>query len=98
MTEEIDIADHSHHPARGSTGDVEAGVPFAIVDVLSTDPLSGNPVAVVDMAGVDTPEPQQVTWMQAVAREFNQAETTFVLLPYGRPRTSDPHTQVPGRR
>lgn len=75
------MADHSRHPSRGSTGDVEAGVPFAIVDVFGTDPLSGNPVAVVDMAGVDIPEPRLVTWMQAVAREFNQAETTFVLPP-----------------
>ncbi|WP_448612323.1 PhzF family phenazine biosynthesis protein [Geodermatophilus sp. URMC 60] len=75
------MAAPARHAARASSGDVGAGVPFAIVDVFGTDPLTGNPVAVVDLAGVDAPEPQQVLWMQAVAREFNQAETTFVLPP-----------------
>jgi trans-2,3-dihydro-3-hydroxyanthranilate isomerase len=75
------MAAPARQAARASSGDVGAGVPFAFVDVFGTDPLTGNPVAVVDLAGVDAPEPQQVTWMQAVAREFNQAETTFVLPP-----------------
>jgi trans-2,3-dihydro-3-hydroxyanthranilate isomerase len=74
-------AEHPHDARRALTHDVGDGVPFAIVDVFGTDPLTGNPLAVVDLAGSHAAEPQQVTWMQAVAREFNQAETTFVLPP-----------------
>lgn len=46
---------------------------YSIVDVFSTTPLAGNPLAVVmDTAGLSTER------MQAVAREFNLSETTFV--------------------
>jgi trans-2,3-dihydro-3-hydroxyanthranilate isomerase len=47
---------------------------YAIWDVFTTRPLSGNPLAVVlDSSGL-TPEQ-----MQAIAREFNLSETVFVL-------------------
>ena len=47
---------------------------FRIVDVFSEAPLAGNQLAVVlDAEGLDDPT------LQAVAREFNFSETTFVL-------------------
>jgi predicted PhzF superfamily epimerase YddE/YHI9 len=45
-----------------------------IIDVFGESPLSGNPLAVVEDADALT-DPQ----MRAVSREFNQAETTFLL-------------------
>jgi PhzF family phenazine biosynthesis protein len=45
-----------------------------IIDVFGELPLSGNPLAVVDDAD-DLTDAQ----MQAIAREFNQAETTFLM-------------------
>jgi trans-2,3-dihydro-3-hydroxyanthranilate isomerase len=51
-------------------------LPFAFVDVFATAPLTGNPLAVV--GGGDAITDDQ---MRRVAREFNQAETTFVLTP-----------------
>ncbi len=48
--------------------------PFDIVDVFAERPLAGNQLAVVRDAG-DLP----ATAMQAIAREFNFSETTFVL-------------------
>ena len=52
---------------------------FRIVDVFTEEPLSGNQLAVVlDAEGLEGPR------MQAVAREFNFSETTFVL-PSSRP-------------
>lgn len=56
------------------------GVAFALVDVFGAGPLTGNPLAVVDVDGHGAGEPP-LEWLQAVAREFNQAETTFVLPP-----------------
>lgn len=51
-------------------------IPFVFVDVFAPRPLAGNPVSVVpDADGLD--ESQQ----KAIAREFNQSETTFVLKP-----------------
>jgi trans-2,3-dihydro-3-hydroxyanthranilate isomerase len=51
-------------------------VPFVLVDVFAGTPLTGNPVALVpDADGLDTVR------MQAIAREFNQSETTFLLRP-----------------
>ncbi|MGH2764190.1 MAG: PhzF family phenazine biosynthesis protein [Thermoleophilaceae bacterium] len=51
-------------------------VPFALVDVFADTPLTGNPLAVVaDAERLEEPV------MRAVAREFNQSETTFVLPP-----------------
>ena len=49
---------------------------FFTLDVFTDTPLAGNPLAVVlDSAGLDAPA------MQAIAREFNLSETTFVLEP-----------------
>lgn len=49
---------------------------FALVDVFASAPLQGNPLAVVDDGtGLDEPT------MRRLAREFNQAETTFILPP-----------------
>ncbi len=49
---------------------------YATADVFSTEPMRGNPVAVVlDAGGVDTAQ------MQAFAAEFNYVETTVVLPP-----------------
>jgi trans-2,3-dihydro-3-hydroxyanthranilate isomerase len=46
---------------------------YSIVDVFTTAALEGNPLAVVmDTAGLSTER------MQAIAREFNLSETTFV--------------------
>lgn len=47
---------------------------YATVDVFTTEPMGGNPVAVVlDAEGLTTGQ------MQALAAEFNYVETTFVL-------------------
>ena len=51
-------------------------VPFYFVDVFATRPLTGNPLSLVpDADGLDE------TQMCAIAREFNQSETTFLLRP-----------------
>ena len=49
---------------------------FAFVDVFAEAALNGNPLAVVK-GGDDLADDT----LRAVAREFNQAETTFVLAP-----------------
>lgn len=49
---------------------------YAIVDVFTTTPLEGNPVAVFLEAGSLSDE-----CMQRIAREMNLSETTFVLPP-----------------
>jgi trans-2,3-dihydro-3-hydroxyanthranilate isomerase len=55
---------------------VGTGIDFAFVDVFTDDPLTGNPLAVVpDAAGLDE------ALLRAIAREFNQSETTFLLPP-----------------
>src|ERR1700740_383841 len=49
---------------------------YVTVDVFTDRPFGGNPLAVVlDAEGLSTAQ------MQAVAREFNYSETTFVLPP-----------------
>jgi trans-2,3-dihydro-3-hydroxyanthranilate isomerase len=49
---------------------------FVTVDVFTTTPFSGNPLAVVlDTEGLSTSQ------MQAIAREFNYVETAFILPP-----------------
>jgi len=51
-------------------------VPFFFVDVFASSPLTGNPLSLVpDADGLDERQ------MRAIAREFNQSETTFVLRP-----------------
>jgi trans-2,3-dihydro-3-hydroxyanthranilate isomerase len=49
---------------------------FYLVDVFALRPLTGNPVAVVPDA-----DELPLERMQALAREFNQSETTFLLRP-----------------
>jgi trans-2,3-dihydro-3-hydroxyanthranilate isomerase len=49
---------------------------FVTLDVFTTTPFAGNPLAVVlDVEGLDTAA------MQQIAREFNLSETVFVLPP-----------------
>lgn len=55
---------------------MSTSVPFSLVDVFADTPLTGNPLAVVAEA-----DRLEETVMRAVAREFNQSETTFVLPP-----------------
>src|ERR1700743_1776662 len=51
-------------------------VPFCFVDVFARRPLTGNPLSLIpDADGLTEPQ------MRAIAREFNQSETTFVLRP-----------------
>jgi trans-2,3-dihydro-3-hydroxyanthranilate isomerase len=51
-------------------------VPFVTVDVFTDKPFGGNPLAVIlDARGLSDAQ------MQAIAREFNYSEHTFVLLP-----------------
>ena len=53
-----------------------ASVSFALVDVFTDAPLSGNPLAVVPYApGLEE------TALPRLAREFNQSETTFLFPP-----------------
>src|SRR3982074_3315289 len=65
------------------------------VDVFTERPLAGNPLAVVlEADGLSTTE------MQAIARETNLSETTFVLPPEKREhaakvRSFPPHTELP---
>lgn len=59
-----------------------ATVPFYFVDVLAVRPLTGNPVTVVpDADGLAEAD------LRAIAREFNQSKTAFVLAPERRGAT-----------
>src|SRR5947208_297764 len=50
-----------------------AELDYMVVDVFTETALAGNPLAVVfDTEGLDTAR------MQAIAREFNLSETTFI--------------------
>ncbi len=51
-------------------------VPFYFVDVFASRPLTGNPLSLVP----DADRLDEVQ-MRAIAREFNQSETTFLLRP-----------------
>jgi trans-2,3-dihydro-3-hydroxyanthranilate isomerase len=63
------------------------GFPFQIVDVFTDRPLAGNQLAVVtDARGLDTAA------MQAIAREFNFAETSFILPP--QDAANDAHVRI----
>ncbi len=56
---------------------------FVTVDVFTTEKFGGNPLAVVlDAHGLATAQ------MQAIAAEFNLAETTFVLPPQDAAHTA----------
>ena len=50
--------------------------PFYLVDVFTTEPFTGNPLAVVSDA-----DRMPTELMQRIAGELNQTETTFVLAP-----------------
>jgi trans-2,3-dihydro-3-hydroxyanthranilate isomerase len=57
---------------------------FATVDVFTADQFSGNPLAVVlNAQGLSSAQ------MQAIAAEFNLAETTFVLPPQDSAHTAE---------
>src|SRR3981189_1513736 len=57
---------------------------FTTVDVFTDRPFGGNPLAVVTNAqGLSTEQ------MQAIAAEFNLAETTFVLPPKDSAHTAE---------
>lgn len=59
--------------------------PFAIVDVFTRHAYRGNPLGVVfDARGLSTAQ------MQAITREFNYSESTFIL----PPASPDNHAQV----
>jgi PhzF family phenazine biosynthesis protein len=49
-----------------------APLPFYFVDVFAVEPLTGNPLVVVDGGGLS------LDLYRRIAREFNQSETTFV--------------------
>lgn len=52
----------------------QATVGFALVDVFASTPLTGNPAAVVPDA-----DALSLDQMQALAREFNQSKTVFIV-------------------
>lgn len=54
------------------------GIEFFFVDVFASRPLTGNPLTLVPEA-----DHLDLDQMRAVAREFNQSETTFLLRPTG---------------
>jgi len=49
-------------------------IAFAMVDVFASRPLTGNPAAIVPEA-----DELSLAQMQALAREFNQSETVFIV-------------------
>jgi trans-2,3-dihydro-3-hydroxyanthranilate isomerase len=65
---------------------------FFTLDVFTDRPLAGNPLAVVlDSAGLEQPR------MQAIAREFNLSETTFVTEPRDPVNTAGLRIFTPAR-
>jgi len=70
-------SDHSRHDFCQPPPEIAVpNLDFAFIDVFAETPLNGNPLAVV-RGGDDLSD----DILRAVAREFNQAETTFVLAP-----------------
>jgi trans-2,3-dihydro-3-hydroxyanthranilate isomerase len=68
---------------------------YVTVDVFTNRVFGGNPLAVVLDAG-----DLSAIQMQAIATEFNYAETTFVLPPWGKAHTAHvriftPRTEIP---
>jgi trans-2,3-dihydro-3-hydroxyanthranilate isomerase len=57
-------------------GECSMKIPFYLVDVFAAEPLTGNPLAVVD-GGESLP----IDLLRRIAREFNQSETTFLMPP-----------------
>ena len=68
---------------------------FQTVDVFTSDQFAGNPLAVVlNAEGLSTPQ------MQAIAAEFNLAETTFISPPKDAAHTAEvriftPRSEMP---
>ena len=63
---------------------------YEILDVFTTEPLVGNPLAIVhDCEGLDGDA------MQAIAREFNLSETVFVSPPRNPAHTAAIHIYTP---
>lgn len=48
-------------------------VPVVTIDAFAEEPFQGNPAAVCFL-----PEPREVPWMQAIAREMNLSETAYL--------------------
>ncbi len=66
------LAHNSSMPV--AAGDLKMDLEYFVVDVFSDTAFMGNPLAVVmDGSGLSTER------MQAIAREFNLSETTFIL-------------------
>mgnify|MGYP003693934193 CR=1 FL=1 len=63
-------------PRRGTLTIRADTVRFVFVDVFAPSPLTGSPVAVVPDA-----DDLDLTTLRAIAREFSQSETTFLLRP-----------------
>ena len=62
---------------------------FQTVDVFTSDRFAGNPLAVVlNAEGLSAPQ------MQAIAAEFNLAETTFVLPPNDTTHTAEVRSRI----
>ena len=59
---------------------------YTIVDVFSTTPFKGNPLAVVD----NTENNLTTDQMRLITRQFNLSETTF----FARPKDSPAHYQL----
>lgn len=56
--------------------------PYRVYDVFTDTPLSGNPLAVVDLRAASAGSAMMVDdVMQSVAKEFNLSETVFVCAP-----------------
>lgn len=65
---------------------------YVILDVFTSTPLAGNPLAVIlDADGLDDAR------MQAIAREFNLSETVFVLPPANKMHSASLRIFTPGR-
>jgi trans-2,3-dihydro-3-hydroxyanthranilate isomerase len=74
-----------NHMARGAVKEfAKMRLQFQTVDVFTADRFSGNPLAVVlNAEGLSSEQ------MQAIAAEFNLAETTFVLPPKDAAHTAE---------
>lgn len=57
-------------------GGIQLTLPFHMVDVFAVEPLTGNPLALVEGG-----EQLTLDLLRRIAREFNQSETTFLMRP-----------------
>ncbi|KAG9251310.1 uncharacterized protein F5Z01DRAFT_663886 [Emericellopsis atlantica] len=63
-------------------------LPFITLDVFTTEPYKGNPLAIVTIPASQSPAPTQEQ-KQLIAREFNLSETVFVHESAGSSRNID---------